>query len=40
MTTSEQGFALQSGEVSNASGASSIWMTYDAGHTWTRVPLT
>jgi len=40
MTTSEQGFALQSGEVSSANGSSSIWMTYDAGHTWTRVPLT
>jgi photosystem II stability/assembly factor-like uncharacterized protein len=39
MTTSEQGFALQSGEISHANGPSWIWMTYDAGQTWTQVPV-
>jgi len=38
MTTSEQGFALP--ELSDANRSSWIWMTYDAGHTWTRMPLT
>jgi photosystem II stability/assembly factor-like uncharacterized protein len=40
MTTSEQGFALPLTEIFDANGSSWIWMTYDAGHTWTRVPLT
>lgn len=41
MTTGEQGFALPGfTEITYASGSSWIWMTYDAGHSWTRVPLT
>jgi hypothetical protein len=41
MTTSEQGFALPGlGEISHANGPGWIWMTYDAGHTWTQVSLT
>jgi photosystem II stability/assembly factor-like uncharacterized protein len=40
MTTSEQGFALPGTvEMSLANGASWIWMTYDAGSTWIRVPI-
>jgi hypothetical protein len=40
MTTSEQGFALPGPvEIGLAHGASWIWMTYDAGHTWTQVLL-
>jgi len=40
MTTSEQGFALPGTvEIGLARGSSWIWMTYDAGSTWTRVPI-
>lgn len=40
MTTSEQGFALPGTvEIGLANGASWIWMTYDDGSTWTRVPI-
>ena len=40
MTTSEQGFALPGTvEIGLANGASWIWMTYDDGRTWTRVPI-
>jgi photosystem II stability/assembly factor-like uncharacterized protein len=40
MTTSEQGFALPGTvEIGLAQGSSWIWMTYDAGNSWTRVPV-
>lgn len=41
MTTSSQGFALPGpAAISLAHGTSWIWMTYDAGQTWIKVPLT
>jgi hypothetical protein len=34
------GFALPGyPEIGVANGSSWIWMTYDAGHSWTQVPL-
>jgi photosystem II stability/assembly factor-like uncharacterized protein len=40
MTTDDQGFALPGyPEIGVANGSSWIWMTYNAGHSWTQVPL-